>query len=296
VKQVAILWLSLLLPIFGAKRAADFTEALDVAKAEGFDIAVLFHGSEWCMPGRPLAEGWNASDFAESVGENLVLVSIDTKEFPTESEQDLAKRNESCPVGPSSYPAVMLFDMEGRLVARRDGVEEIEQMGALSGAIQRAVEVRAKRDELWKRAESAGGEQAAAFYGEGLELMNLGLGPKRVYQPILEKLKLADPEGRSGWAARYEFPGMGLVGKSTQLAGEKKFEEADAQISKWLKEGRLTRDQKQVAWSARFALYQRWPERKERVPEVLKALQKVDPKSDLGQAAAEYLTMLEKVD
>ncbi|MBK1825617.1 hypothetical protein [Haloferula rosea] len=287
-------WIALLLPLLGVERAADFTEALELAKAGGKDIAVLYHGSEWCVPGRPLAERWESDGFEKALGADLILVGIDTKEHPTEAEAELGKRNDRCPVKPRSYPAVMLFDSEGRLVARRDGVSEIKAMGVLETALERAVEVRKQRDMHWAEAEAAEGQRAARLFGEGLDLMNLGLGPKNIYKPVLDKMKAADPDDQSGFAARYEFPGMGLVGQSTKLAGEKKFEEADAEISKWLSKKRLTDDQKQVAWSARFALYQRWPERKEKVPDVLKALQRVDPDSDMGKAAAQYLKMLEQ--
>lgn len=293
-RTIFVLFFALSLSVFGAKRASDFTEALELAKSGGADIAVLFHGSEWCLPGRPLAELWETQKFADGFGDDVVLVAIDAKEHPDESEQALAKRNEACPVGPRSYPAVMLFDREGRLVARRDGVVEIKMMGALGPAIQRAIEVRSRRDALWAKADASAGDQAAKFYGEGLDLMALGLGPKNIYKPVLDQLKAADPENQSGYAARYEFPGMGLVSQATKWAGEKKFEEADAEISRWLNERRLTPDQRQIAWSARFALYQRWPERKEKVPEVLKQLERVDPDSDMGKAAVEYLKILEK--
>lgn len=293
-KAVFVLFLALSLSVSAAERAADFTEALELAKPSGADIAVLFHGSEWCLPGRPLAELWQTQEFADGFSDAVVLVAIDTKENPSEAEQALAKRNDACSVGPRTYPAVMLFDAQGRLVARRDGVDEIKAMGALGTAIQRAIEVRTKRDDLWARADASGGEVAAKLYGEGLDLMNLGLGPKNIYRPVLEKLKVADPENRTGYAARYEFPGFGLVGQATNLAGEKNFEEADAEISRWLNERRLTKDQRQIAWSARFALYQRWAERMDRIPDVLKQLEEVDSDSDMGKAAVEYRKMLEK--
>jgi hypothetical protein len=45
--------------------------------------------------------------------------------------------------------------------------------------------------------------------------------------------------------------------------------------------------------AARFALYQRWPEKKPSVKPLLERMRDIDPKSDLGQAAASYLELLE---
>ncbi|WP_193213607.1 hypothetical protein [Luteolibacter marinus] len=278
--------------LFAAERAADFPAALDKAKAGGQDIAVLYHGSDWCAPGEKVAAMWRRDDFEKGMGKDVVLVAIDRKERPDEAEAATAKRNEACPVGVRSYPGIALFDAEGRLVAKREGMSEIESMGAPGQALLRAVEVRRKRDALWQRAAKESGPAAARLLGKGLDMMNLGLGPKDVYKPVLERIRKEDPEDRSGYVARYTFPGMKLVESAMKLAGEQKFEDADKEIAAWLSKRSLLPDQRQQALSARFALYNRWDARKGDVKSVLRELEKADPESELGKGAAEYLKML----
>ena len=187
-----------------------------------------------------------------------------------------------------------MFDKDGQLVALREGTPELDALGRPEQAIQRAVEVRKKRDELWKRAEGMRGPQKAGLLAQGLDLLGLGAGPKNVYQPVIEEIRKADPEDRSGALARFTFPGRKLLDMAVDQGKAGKFTEADQEIAGWLKKPQLEKSQRQEALAARFALYQRWPEKKAELPSVLKEIQRLDPKSELGEAASSYLDLLAK--
>lgn len=273
---------------------SDYPAALEKAKSGGQDIAVLFHGSDWCLPGKKFGDYWKSDNFAKFAGDNLLILDIDRKESPTTADEALAKLNEACHVKPRSLPAIALFDHEGRLVALREGTPELDSLGKPEQAIQRAVDVRKKRDDLWKKAGGARGPQKASLLASGLDLLAMGTGPKEVYKPVVEEMKKADPEDRSGTVARYTFPGRKLLEKAVAEGNEKKFDEADGEIAGWLKKPQLTKDQRQEALAAKFALYQRWPEKKSELPAVLREIEKLDPKSELGAAAKSYLALLSK--
>jgi hypothetical protein len=277
-----------------AERVGDFKAALERAKTGGQDIAVLFHGSDWCLAGKKYADHWLADAFPKAAGDDLLVMDIDRKENPGAADEALAKINEACPVTPRSLPAIALFDREGRLVALREGSPELDPLGKPEQAIQRAVEVRKKRDELWKRAEGQRGPQKAGMLAGGLDLLGLGTGPKEAYKPVVEEMRKADPEDRSGVVARYTFPGRKLLDMAVSKGKDGKFAEADEEIGGWLKKPRLTKAQQQEALAARFALYQRWPEKKSDLPALLKEISRLDPKSDLGVAADSYLPLLSK--
>ena len=255
---------------------------------------MLFHGSDWCLPGKKLADYWKTENFAKFAGDDLLIVDIDRKESPTAEGEAAAKRNEACVVKPRSLPAIALFDHEGRLVALREGTPELDSLGKPEQAIQRAREVRKKRDDFWKKAEGARGPQKASLLASGLDLLGLGTGPKNVYQPVVEEIRKADPEDRSGALARYTFPGRKLLEKAVSDGKDGKFAETDAEISSWIKKPQLTKEQRQEALAAQFALYQRWPAKKAELPGVLREIEKLDPKSELGTAAKAYLAMLAK--
>ena len=291
-RLIPIALIACISPASAAERAADFPAALEKAKSGGQDIAVLFHGSDWCLPGKKLADYWKTENFVKFAGDDLVVVDIDRKENPGPEDEALAKKNEACPVKPRSLPAIALFDREGRLVAIREGSPELDSLGRPEQAIQRAVEVREKRDDLWRRAEGARGPQKAGMLAAGLDLLGLGTGPKNVYQPVVEEIRKADPEDRGGALARYTFPGRKLLDQAVASGKSGKFTETDEEIGGWLKKPHLTEDQRQEALAARFALYQRWPEKKDKLPHVLREIERLDPGSELGIAARSYLGML----
>lgn len=294
VKLSSALFVCCIASAYSAERVADFPAALEKAKPGGQDIAVLFHGSDWCLPGKKLGDYWKSENFAKFAGDNLLILDIDRKESPTTAEEAVAKRNEACKVQPRSLPAIALFDHEGRLIALREGSPELDSLGKPEQAILRAVEIRKKRDDFWKKAEGARGPQKAGLLASGLDLLGLGTGPKEVYKPIVEEMKKADPEDRSGMVARYTFPGRKLLETAVSDGKEGKFTEVDTEISGWLKKPQLTKDQRQEALAAKFALYQRWPEKKSELPSVLREIEKLDPKSELGAAAKNYLALLAK--
>ncbi len=277
-----------------AERAGDFAAALEESKKGGQDIAVLFHGSDWCLPGRPYADHWKSEAFLSAAGDDLLVLDIDRRESPGPDDEASAERNEACPVKPRSLPALALFDREGRLVALHEGTPALDGLGRPELAIRHAVELRKKRDEIWKRAAGERGTRKAGLLAQGLELIGLGAGPKGIYQPVIEEIRKADPDDRSGALGRFTFPGRKLLDMAVSKGKAGEFVDADAEIAVWLKKTQLAKSQRQEAFAARFALYQRWPEKKAELPAVLKEIERLDPKSDLGQAAAAYLELLQK--
>jgi len=79
------LWLSGLTGLNAAPttRAADFTDALAQAKQTGNDIVVLQRGSDWNRLGETLFQTvWQRPEFAKSLGDGFVLVTVDRPEQP----------------------------------------------------------------------------------------------------------------------------------------------------------------------------------------------------------------------
>ncbi|GAA5125378.1 hypothetical protein JIN84_14045 [Luteolibacter yonseiensis] len=274
------------------QRVADFTAALEKAKSSKADIMVFVHGSDWNRPGEAAAKIWNDPRFLSNMGAGVLLVDIDRKENPTESEKTAAKRNEAGDPKVRSVPAVALYDDEGRLVGSFSGTSEIEAAGGLLNATKKLLAVRRGRDEFWKSANGSSGVMKAGRLGQGLDCMNLGLGPKDAYKPVLEEMKKADPDDKSGYIGKYTFSSEKLVDLAIDKAEKKDFTAADQELTRWDANPRLSPRQKQELQAARFALYQRWPEKKSALKPLLEKMRDIDPKSELGQAAVNYLEML----
>ncbi len=288
----AFIALVILLPNVFGQRAEDFTTALAQSKSAKSDIVVFVHGSDWNQPGEAAAKIWNDPRFLASVGPGVLLVDLDRKETQTNAEKAALKGNEGGNPPVRSLPAVALYDADGRLVGSVSGTEEMAAAGGLLAATKKLLVTRRERDELWKSAEGATAVIKAGKLGQGLDRMNIGLGPKGLYKPVLEEIKKADPEDKSGYAGKYTFSGDALVELALKSAAAKTFPEAESEFAKWDKNPRLSPTQRQQLQAARFALYQRWPEKKDEIKPTLEKMRDVDPKSELGQAAANYIEML----
>ncbi|MEI7910103.1 MAG: hypothetical protein WCK77_10740 [Verrucomicrobiota bacterium] len=274
------------------QRVADFTAALGLAKASKANIAVFVHGSDWNRPGEAAAKVWNNPRFLSALGAGVLLLDMDRKENPTAADAALAKLNEPGNPQLRSIPAIALYDCGGRLVGSYAGTAEIDAAGGLLSATKKLAVTCRERDQVWQIASGSSGVMKAARLGQGLDGMNIGLGPKDVYKPVLEDIRKADPEDKSGYIGKYTFSSDALVGLAIDKAEHKQFEEADKEFAKWDANPRLSPRQRQELQAARFALYQRWPAKKQDCKPLLKKMRDIDPKSELGRAAATYLDML----
>jgi len=276
-----------------AARLPDFTAALEHAKAEHTPFAVYFHGSDWNKPGEKLLAVWNDPRFESGLDPAMPLVTIDRKEAPSPADEELAKRNAACDPPLRSLPAVALFDSDGRLVASLAGTPEIEKAGGLPRALAGMLAVLKDRDLAWERARKSSGLQRANLLGSGLDRMNLGLGPKNVYQTVLEEMKKADPKDQSGYLAKYTFSSRALLDMVMKRAEAGEQAEAEKELAALARQPRLDKKQLQELHAARFALYQRWPDKKDQSRRALEDMRRADPRSDLGRAANRYADQLE---
>ncbi len=274
------------------QRVADFTTAAAQAKTSKSDIVVFVHGSDWNRPGEVVAKIWNDARFLSAVGSGVLLVDLDRKENQSDGEKEAIKKNEAGNPPVRSLPAVALYDAEGRLVGTVSGTEELAAAGGLLAATKKLLVTRRERDDLWKAADGAAALIKAGKLGQGLDRMNLGLGPKGIYKPVLEEIRKADPEDKSGYVGKYTFSNDALVGLALKAAETKNYAEAETEFAKWDRNPRLSSTQRQELQAAKFALYQRWPEKKNEVRPILEKMRDIDPKSDLGQAAANYIELL----
>lgn len=274
------------------QRVENFTAALDKAKSSKSDIAVFIHGSDWNRPGEAAAKIWNDPRFLPGIGAGVLLLDLDRKENPTDAEKAVAKLNEGGNPKVNSIPAVALYDGDGRLVGTYSGIVDIEAAGGLLNATKKLLAVRRDRDELWKSAKGSSGPMKAGRLGQGLDSMDLGLGPKGIYKPVLEEMIKADPDDKTGYVGKYTFSAEKLVDLAIDKAEKKDFAAADEEFARWDANTRLSPRQKQELQAARFALYQRWPEKKSALKPLLEKMRNIDPKSELGQAAVNYLEML----
>lgn len=276
-----------------AQRAADYPEAQNLAKQQGSDIVVLVVGSDWNQPSKRYAETWNDATFAKTLPDKMVLLCWDKVENPDEAGKALTLKNKDCPAAVRSVPGLALIDKDGRLVGTRNGTQELGEPRQLSLHIKSLTATRVQRDELWKRAEQVQGARRAEALGQGLDVMKQHLGHRKVYDPVFQEMKKADPDDKSGYVGKYQFPGADLAPQVLGNYVQKKlFAEGENYLLQWHRNSRLDPEQRQQLHAARFCLYQHWPEKQSLARKALEDLRDVNPKSVMGQSASRYLSHL----
>lgn len=272
-----------------ATRAPDYPTAL----AQKTDIAVLVIGSDWCRSGEPFAKAWDSDALATALPQDIVMLTIDRKELPTEADKSLAELNKNCPLPVRSLPALAYIDRDGRLIGIRSGKDELASPEVLIKTIQTFATIRIERDKVWKRADQVQGIKRAEALGAGLAIMNQGIGHKKVYQPIIAEITKADPQDLSGYAGKFSFPGHDLAPQIlANFVATKKFAEGEAELLRWHRNPRLDNEQRQELHAARFALYRNWPEKNELARKALEDMRDANPQSELGKSAVNYLAAL----
>ena len=274
------------------QRVTDFTAALDRAKSSKSSIAVLVRGSDWNRPGEIAAKTWNDPRFLSGLGAGILLVDLDRKENPSEVEKERLKLNEKGNPQVRSIPAIALYDSEGRLIGVYSGSDEIAREGGIFAATKKLLKILRERDEFWKSAKGSSGVMKAGRLGQGLDCMDIGLGPKWIYQPIFDEMHRADPDDKSGYLGKYIFSSESLLDLTLDRAKKGEFAELEKEFAKWDANPRLSARQRQQVEAARFALYQNWPDKKNLMKSTLEKMRDVDPESHLGQAAENYLELI----
>ncbi|MEY4242650.1 MAG: hypothetical protein RLZZ245_235 [Verrucomicrobiota bacterium] len=275
------------------QRVTDFTTALDRAKSSKSPIAVFIRGSDWNRPGEIAAKTWNDPRFLSGLGSGILLVDLDRKENPNDAEKELLKLNEKGNPQVRSIPAIALYDSEGRLIGLYSGSDEIAREGGIFAATKKLLQILRERDEFWRSAKGSSGVMKAGRLGQGLDRMDMGLGPKGIYQPIFDEMKKADPDDKSGYLGKYTFSAESLLDITLDGAKKGEFAGLEEKFAKLDANPRLSARQRQLVEAARFALYQNWPDRKSLMKPTLEKMRDIDPKSQLGQAAENYLELME---
>ncbi|MFO0927019.1 MAG: discoidin domain-containing protein [Gemmataceae bacterium] len=117
---------------------------------------------------------------------------------------------------------------------------------------------------------------------------------RRHYGPVLDRLKAADADDRSGYLGKYRFDANGLVEREVwPRLKEKRYEEALAFLDKKLANRRLLTTQRQELLAMRSAVYKAWPGHASEAREALGQLIALDPRSDVAVGARKRLADLE---
>lgn len=290
-------WLILVVCLLGAgtgfalEPQTELSAARAAAQSAGHDILVMFLGSNWSEASRRFDQSvlQNAA-VGKAIAGQYVVLRIDQRENPTETEQQLAKRNKDLKLTVWNFPAVALLDREGRAYAWWTGLARETPAGLLA-KFDEGRRIREQRDAAWALAAQATGVEKARQLGRGLEPVDPDL-VRACYEKVVKEIQAADPDDASGYHRRYTFRMNAFFeGTIEPLFKDKSYAEAVVKVDAELRNPVYTLEQRQQLLGARFQVLRRW-EKKTEAEQALREIIKLNATNHMGAGAKGYLHYL----
>lgn len=270
-------------------RAADFvtySEASATAKQAGRNYVVFYQGPSW------LSETAQVTRLLADPAVRKQIGGVDQwAAIPAEalSNEEVKKTKIKPDFIPYDLPAFALVDPEGKAFAVTEGVTAANFPQAIK-ALAAAAPTRERRDALFEKARKASGLERTKLFGQGLDQVQFRFSSQR--KDILSEIAKADPNDASGYTFKYTFHASAFHERvAAKLIKEKKQAELFALVDKHLTNPVLLPQQRQALLSAKMQAYRSQDDILHAV-EVLRKMVAIDPRSDLGMGAADYIRLL----
>lgn len=182
--------------------------------------------------------------------------------------------------GPQTYPAIVLYDKNGRHYATinihysdRNNTKEI------ADTINAARESLAKQNELLKKAESASGLEKARLLGQSAVFNNINRPDN-----IVKRIKEVDPQDKSGYVRRLEF---NMHGYAESTAKTKDWKQTLKEVEDKIDDKAYSDTQRQGLYATACGLLHRHGtiDDMPKLSRYLREMEKLDPKSIQGVSA-----------
>jgi len=263
-----------------------YPEIHAAAQQAGGDFAVLFVGPDW-LPETAAVRG--ALDQPATTAALTNIVGWASVPAEALAPGNVEKLNPKPDFTPYDLPALALVDAAGQTFAVAEAVTARNLPQAIK-ALAAAAPARARRDALFAKARAASGVASARQFGQGLDQIAFRFSSQR--KDILAEIQKADPVDASGYTFKYTFNASGFHERVTQkLIAEKKQAELLAQVDQHLRNPVLLPTQRQALLSAKMQAYRSLDEIPRAVT-VLRQIVAIDPRSELGTGATQYIRLL----
>jgi len=269
--------------IEAAPTSADsWQQAVKMAKKEKKDILLLVHGSNWNRLGEKFRHKiWEQAKFQNQLGEEIVTLRVDYLDTPDEKQKkEFDATVKGLKMKFRSYPALALYDTEGRHYATWTGSDFPLMASQAVSIIAHKQSQRKKRDAYLIQAKELEGVKKAEVLYLAIEC-DAGLRAE-----TLKQLKACDPENESGYLSLLEFNGRYAMAHTNKLSKEKKFAEAIVWLEEQWAQPKLKTEQKQWILAAKGNVYRRWGgDHLKDMNQAFRQAHKLDPQSVIGKAS-----------
>lgn len=264
----------------------EYSAVLDGAKQAGRDFVVFYEGPSWQEESSAVARELNGASRRDRLPKASGWAAIPAGALAEEEAKKLKVKPDFTPY---NLPALALVDGGGRTYAVAEGLTPANLPQALE-SLAAAGPARERRDGLWEKAKAASGAERAKLFGQGLDQMDFRFA--RGWKDILAEIQKADPSDASGYGFKYTFHAATFHEKTTgPMLEAKKQDELIALVEKNLANPVLAPWQKQALLTAKMQACRSRGDTAGAVA-TLKQVVAIDPKSELGTGAVDYIRIL----
>lgn len=256
------------------------------AKARAADFVVFYGGPDW------LPETAAVTRALEAPGGRASLSGLTGWAFFAAGDlapEPLDKLPLKPDFSPYDLPALALADADGHTFAVAEGLTATNLPQALK-VLSAAIPGREKRDDLFAKAKPAKGVNRAKLLGQGLDQLPIRFSAQR--KDVLADIKSADPDDTTGYTFKYTFNAGSFHESITEKRiAEKKQAELFSLVDGHLKNPVLLPVQRQALLAAKMQAYRSIDD----IPNAVATLRRIisiDPRSELGTGAVQYIRIL----
>ncbi len=221
----------------------NYNSAAAEAKKTNTPFAVLVHGSSWHPASKKfINQLWTASALGDNVTQPLILTDVEIHQSLTkeEAKTDAESRKGWNKKSVYSYPALQIYSASGELLQNYQGrqLRGCSTQRALTSHLNNLAEAATERARLMAELKSP--DIADDKKGQLELLVKLLKLPLIHGKPVVELLKAADAEDKTGWQARLKFNESSYLRHMTRLINEKKTKQALAEVTELLEKSIYT--------------------------------------------------------
>lgn len=268
-----------------------YRNALKAAQAEKKEILVYLNGSDWCPQCRDYKSNViDSKEFATKFAKRFIAFEDDHPDWPDEAtKKRLIEKRRDFGYHIRNYPGVVLLDSDNRRFFVKDGTRG--DAAELIAEIEKAYELKTKRDTLLEAAAKSEGLDKAKHLAAVLELLGKqSIHGGNSHRRLFDELKKLDPEDTTGAVRRLDYNVDSFAERTLwPLLREKKYDEALAAVEKEFNDPRNDMELKQRFTAMKFHVYQSQAEKLDKALETLNELIALDDSTYMAELARGYI-------
>ena len=205
----------------------------------------------------------------------------------------LARKNKDFKEKTNIYPAIFLFDHQGKAYAKINTLSVESTEASVIEQMKYLDKQRKKRDDFWAEASTKTGTAKVHLLEKGLKVGGL-IRHKKLYDKKIELIKKTDPQDETHYVRKYFFPLKKIREDVNKMIKKGKRENAIKLLDSHVKHPKNTyvdKEKIQDLQMQKFHIYKNWKGHEKKRFAVCRDIVSISAKTHTGIGAQGYLMM-----